>query len=600
VIKSSRNPKALEVFERIPDIATECFDSSARKYSVISVPFLDWALREYRIKNEPLSFKGYRPLADIYRFNFSSAGIRKMVIQKAAQVGVSEHNIARTFYIAGVSGLVVMYVFPKKEQMGDFSRARVKPRLLSSPGILKLISKEDIDNVFMKQLGAGTVYFRGSQNYDSITSVDADVIILDEVDRFYAPHIEVLKARVSNSEQKFELYTSTPVYPGIGINSLYEESDMRRWFVKCPACGEWQSLDFEENIERLPEPHIACRKCREPFHDATNMEGEWIAEYPGRDAAGFHVTKLISGHTTASELVDRHDKMRNRQDFYNQWLGLPYKPPGSQLISVDIENCIASEKRAYTAPVVPRELGDCVAGFDVGRVIHYVILEKPSDIWDRPRLVDAGEIGDGGFSDNDYQGIKRLMESYSVNTAVIDAMPERRFSTRFINEFKKRAWEIFWGDGLNFKEFIRKDNKNYSISVNRTMALDMRTDFVKERRIYLPFNIEERAPGFTAQVTAQCRIKEEDEEGNITYKYINGGSADHYGDAFTYALLAFEVGIKYYPSKMFVISPEGIAAERKSIIEASLESENENRLTLENAREIVIKRAIEESNYLWF
>ena len=39
-----------------------------------------------------------------------------------------------------------------------------------------------------------------------------------------------------------------PTIPNIGISKLFNESDQRVWFTKCPRCSKWLHLDWFENF----------------------------------------------------------------------------------------------------------------------------------------------------------------------------------------------------------------------------------------------------------------------------------------------------------------------------------------------------------------
>jgi len=118
----------------------------------------------------------------------------EIVVLKSAQVGVSEYLISMALWAvdtqAGDRG-VGLYVFPAIAQVSDFVRARVDPAIEESAylaarvrpvkGVLTSSSKF-ADNVGLKRVGKGYLYFRGSNASAGLKSVDADIVVYDEVD----------------------------------------------------------------------------------------------------------------------------------------------------------------------------------------------------------------------------------------------------------------------------------------------------------------------------------------------------------------------------------------------------------------------------------
>ena len=86
---------------------------------------------------------------------------RKIVGQKAAQMGYTEWAMNMTFFHMDVKGQDVLYVLPSSDDASDFSAARFDPALEDSEHLRNLFS--NVNNVGLKRAGHSTLYVRGSK-----------------------------------------------------------------------------------------------------------------------------------------------------------------------------------------------------------------------------------------------------------------------------------------------------------------------------------------------------------------------------------------------------------------------------------------------------
>src|SRR5207237_36096 len=131
----------------------------------------------------------------------------------------------------------VMYVFPAKEQLGDFTRARIDSAIAESAYLQARVGAaaddsgartgRPTDNVGLKRIGRGHLYFRGSNAKGGLISVDADLVIYDEVDRLKTGTLSLGAKRLGSSQLAWQRYLSTPLYPETGIDALWLKSDRR-------------------------------------------------------------------------------------------------------------------------------------------------------------------------------------------------------------------------------------------------------------------------------------------------------------------------------------------------------------------------------------
>ena len=162
------------------------------------------------------------------------------MLSKASQVGGTTWAILRTL-LACLSGLNVMYFFPTRTDVLEFSKSRVTPLVSDNPFLQKEL--KDTDTAGLKKIGDAHIYLRGMQSSIGMKSVPADMVVFDELDEASPDAKALAKERLSHSDYRRLIELSNPSIPGYGIDEAYLESDQRHWTLKCEACGNWMAPD---------------------------------------------------------------------------------------------------------------------------------------------------------------------------------------------------------------------------------------------------------------------------------------------------------------------------------------------------------------------
>ena len=524
--------------------------------------FHDWATKHYyiidkwqRYAEHPITFENHPYLEEIYRDETD-----KLVILKGAQIGMSEMCIARAFFWTGGLKLVTAYYFPTRDLLESYSHARIDTAINLSPELRDLVTNPDVKkilgvkatmNVKLKELNGRFIYFQGAQKRRQMIMVDADAIILDEFDEFSDEATAAIRQRLAGSPAKKELNLSTPKYPNTGIHEAYKETDRRVYMFRCHKCGKERPLEFPKSIikNRRGEWIFACPLCGAEIDRLARggKRARWVVTGErNNDVHGYHVPGMLSPGRTAESIMRDWQIAEAKggarlAEFHWSALGIPFAPKGSQLTGEDLDACIATGpsggvNAAYQIPV--GAVKAAVMGVDVGRVLHVEIQEIPlgkNTAYTKPRVVYAGEIGNGSFDAREREVLDRLMEQYNVRLAVMDALPETRFTMDFVKKWRMKARAIRWRSDA--KEHIA-EGKNRQIMVNKTLAYDDRVRQIQMGSLLLPTNIRS-VSGYYDQNIAPIRTREEKADGTVTHIYDNCQKADHYGDAGAYATLAY-------------------------------------------------------------
>jgi len=520
------------------------------------LPLLNWTLqnRPMLIPDRPFSLASHPYLAGIYE-----AQARRMIVYKSGQMGISEYLLSYALHACDQRRANVLYTFPNDALVSDFSSARLGPAIEASDYLNQIVveggggeGKRGADRVTLKRIRNRFLYFRGAVVKPSglapqLKSIDADVLILDELDEMDPRAPSIARKRLGHSMIAEERAISTPTYPERGIHAEWLHSDQREWHVQCGRCGNRQTITINDVVierDALDRPtrwhknqhgaFAACRKCgREIDRLGT---GEWVAIYPSRETVGFHVTKLFSGAASLDGLIKalQTTDETKRREAYNQDLGEPYTPRGGQLTDEVLNVC----RRDYVHGVPPRNAVDAeayksapVMGIDVGRVLHSVIRTFNPETGER-RQIWCGELS--------WDELIPTMRRFGVQTDVIDALPETTKAreaqaalppgTLWLSYYPNQALGSKDKDAINIKF------DEGTVLQDRTRTLDTTFAMFVDSVNTLPANAAD-IRDYYAHLKASVRVLETNKQGEMVARYVETGP-DHYAHAENYCSAA--------------------------------------------------------------
>ena len=540
--------------ERLAGALTE----RARRSNTQSSDLLLWTITRRPLLKPGLPFDlVHHPyLTDIYREQ-----AQNVVLYKASQMGASEYAISYALQAADERLATVLYVFPNDGLVSDFSSARFGPAIESSEYLESIVvessgdgGKRGADRVTLKRIRDRFVYLRGATvkpngQAPQLKSIDADIIVLDEIDEMDPRAPAIAEKRLGASMIAEQRWISTPTYPGVGIHAKWQESDMREWHIRCEHCGLRQPLTINGVVQAwddLGRPtafkeYAACNKCSKPLDRLA--VGEWVAAFPGRDIAGYHLSKLFSPTANLVDIVhalQTTDETKRREAF-NQDLGEPYQPRGGQITDEILDGC----RRDYACHPVAGE--NCVMGVDVNKTLNVIIRgPRHPETGERP-LRYAAEL-------ESFEAVGQLIRQYNVKRGVIDALPETRKARDLQEDFAPKIRRngviapdfehgVLW---LAYYVVQKTGSKNAAISawdkdkgvvnIDRTRALDTTFARFYEQENSLPGDAR-AIEDYYAHLRAPVRTVEKDASGQPVARYVES-SPDHFAHAENYAMIA--------------------------------------------------------------
>lgn len=461
------------------------------------VDFLWWT-RE-NLTNEKGAIYEFRQrayLKDIY-----DCRAQRMVIKKAAQMGISAFAINKALWLADNQVVTVIFTMPTAGDVSNFSQTRINPSVYKST----LKSKLSVDNVGIKQIGDSFIYLRGAWSEKQALSIPSDYNIHDEVD-FSRPNIrEMYEERLSASELGWRLDISTPTIPNYGISASFEKTDKREWFIKC-ECGHDQILTEENIIDN----EYRCVSCKEVL-DRTN--GYWKATAES-DVVGFHISQFMATWISAKDLLRKKVDYKFKADFYNFVLGEEYAGGEGMITRGDILACLSE----------PRQVnGKAVVGVDWGDTSWFVI-RKPG------ALIHVGKIE--GDTRTHATEVAKLMEKFNADCVADFGYGDTK-NSELIEKFPGRVWMcVYTNDGKDMESKL--DKKTRKINIDRTRSLQTTLMEIKDKEIDIFGN--EMIEEFIQHHLNIAEEQEEDKHGKVR-TVIRKTGEDHLLHADNYSRL---------------------------------------------------------------
>lgn len=552
-------------------------------------PMLSMALQHHRnMRGAPMSYGTMPYLAPLME---EFPKLEGADIISGVQTGKSELFIVLMLYLAGELGRVCAYVLPTFAVRGRFVKRRIDPLLVDvphyqercpggAPGLAPITGAKGSQS--LKLFGSGTLMFLGSNTTTEFVEFSADALFIDEVDQCDPDNLTKARDRIQASPHPQLFRLGNPTLPGVGVDKLYQRSDQRRWYYKCPHCNEAQPLDWFVNFVRkesdgrwMPKDRErsghaqlttggrlkvqtndlrpVCRRCDEPFERAEAWFA-WVAENPGNALRkGFRMTRLDVLHQSIRELyaawVECQGSTSAMATFMTSNLGFAYEQAGQQ---VTVEDLAAAATGAENDHVGGPEYEDelVVMGVDVGSVLNVnidCVRMREVQVAEGEDLAEAMQdavvrVGVHVGAYINFEDLDDLIERFHVDVVVIDAMPETRkaqeLRDRWLGDVEVWLCRFYSVPKVGRQRFgISLDWKTKVVSVDRTQVLDAAYDDIRNGARVFPedcFTVF----GWSDQMRAPKRVLDLAKQRIV---WTEGSAADHYRLSDVYSLVAYQL-----------------------------------------------------------
>jgi hypothetical protein len=423
------------------------------------------------IDGKPLQLtgNGWKFIADIYRHivisSMSNNG-KPVVIVKGRQVGATIMAAALEIYmvssdIYGRNGLPpvrVMHAFPQIEHMYSFSKDKLEKMINSSvpapdfsdkknPGSIKPYVQSQKDSLRdstytldYKQFKNGNTLLCNSIGTEGtrLLGKTFDVLFCDEVQDMTELSISkaikcLTRAQYGPQPGGVQVYFGTPRQKGTFFYRMWEQSDQRRYYLRCLECNKYFLLytpgsDKWEKEIWLYENIVKCPSCGYEQEKIEAIEkGKWIPA-PGRENSnfvGFHFNQLFIPEFTKEVILKEKPEtnpLNSEITYNNEVLGEFHSGEGMPITFEEIYASCRDPDRFMAKQIIQ------------GEKVTYLGID-----W-------------GGKPDID--GVKRG-QSFSVGV-VLSVEHDNKFNIEYAAKLKKLGID-------DKKEFVENMFKLYSI-----------------------------------------------------------------------------------------------------------------------------------------
>lgn len=290
--------------------------------------------------------------------------IERIVVMWAAQTGKSAGLLNVIGYFAHQDPSPILMLQPTLEMAESFSKDRIAPMIRDTPALTRLFgdprARDSGNTLLHKQFPGGMLALAGANSPASLASRPVRIVLCDEVDRYAlsagteGDPVKLAIARTRTFWNRKIILTSTTTIKGASrIEGDFLKSDQRYFFVRCPHCGEAQTLEWGNlkwpsprtdpklKEHRPDECYYVCAKsgCEITEADKPAMiaAGEWIATAKSIDGktAGFHLNALYSPWMTWPEIIrawlDAQSSAEELKTFVNTVLAESFEIKGDRV-----------------------------------------------------------------------------------------------------------------------------------------------------------------------------------------------------------------------------------------------------------------------------
>lgn len=331
----------------------------------------------------------------------SDPSIERVTVMKSARVGYTKAFCAAVGYFIEHDPAPILIVQPTIEDAQKHSKEDIAPMLREVPILRGLVAepraKDSANTILAKEFRGGSLALIGANSPRGFRRTSRRVVIFDEVDGYPASagaEGDQIELGIRRSEYYWNrkiLAGSTPTLAGLSrIERMFQEGDQRRYYVPCPACGSFQTLQFP-NLkwpEGRPEAaHFLCTengcviepRCKRDMVEA----GEWRAEAPEHFTdehryASFHIWAAYSyspnatwGQLAAEFVKANRGGALTLQTFVNTVLGETWQDRGE----APEWGHLMRRRELYKIGTVPTGALFLTAGVDVqkDRLVYEVV-----------------------------------------------------------------------------------------------------------------------------------------------------------------------------------------------------------------------------------
>lgn len=307
---------------------------------------------------------------------FTDPKIKHLVMVAASQVGKTEAELNIMGYIIDEDPGSILFVHPTGMDAKEFSKLRVAPMFRDTPALKKKVAdpkaRDSANTIMQKSYPGGILTMCGSTEAHALASKPIRYVFGDERDRWAlsagneGDPWELAMARQTTFYNAKAVEVSTPTVKGASnIEAAYAGGTMERWCTKCPNCGEfheikWENIIFEydtvtvagKTTYKVTSIKYVCPECGCISDEYTmkHQPAKWIASNPAAYDNGCRsfwlnafVSQWASWESIIQKFLSAQKDSRKLQVVYNTCFGELWEDRGD----IQDEDSFLSRREDY-------------------------------------------------------------------------------------------------------------------------------------------------------------------------------------------------------------------------------------------------------------
>lgn len=286
--------------------------------------------------------------------SFTDSRVHDIVVVASSQVGKSEMINNMIGYLIDNDPGPAMFCMPTQDDAKDYSKRRLAPMFRDTAHLKRKVAaakgRDGNNTVTKKKYPGGMLTLVGSNAPRELASVPARYVFGDERDRWAkdaggeGDPWNLLTARTITFYNAKRVQASTPTIKGHSpIAAEFTKGTQEYWCVKCPHCGEYHFIDFDDIHFKYTCEVIGGRKqytvtdieyccpecgCMSTEDDIRRTEKKWIAKNPDAINHGYRSFWLngfcspwLSWETIIRKFLEAKDDPVQLKTVFNTILG---------------------------------------------------------------------------------------------------------------------------------------------------------------------------------------------------------------------------------------------------------------------------------------
>ncbi len=405
---------------------------------------------------------------------FDDPHVETISLMKSARVGYTKIINIDTGYHIHYDPCPQITVQPTIDDGNGYSKDEIAPMLRDCPVLDGLVSesksRDSKNTITKKGYPGGSLLIIGANSARGFRRVTARVIRFDEVDG-YPPTAGHEGDQIQLGIKRTETYWnrkialgSTPTVKGVSrIETSFELSDKRRYFVPCPLCSHEQYLKWagikwpEHDPERA---YYICELCGGEIDHRQKIsmieKGEWKAEKEFNGHAGFHIWAAYSYSPNATwgkiakRFADAEYHRRNTGDdsklrtVINTDLGETWEETGDR-VAIEL---ISGRDEEFETNILPEGVLVITAGVDVQKdrlEVEILGTGEHYESWSLEYLVIKAAIDTSDKTDHCWSELDDLLEREWITPSgvilrIVAMAVDSGYATDAVKAFVKPRW----------------------------------------------------------------------------------------------------------------------------------------------------------------